>query len=97
MAAKFPLPNGAVLEIASVFGAAVAFTALTNAAPPVATAADHDITNGDIMLVSSGWALIADRAVSAANGAADTFALKGLNTTNTDKYTPGARWARSSP
>ncbi|AHC82523.1 MULTISPECIES: phage tail protein [Pseudomonas] len=90
MAAKFPLPNGAVLEIASVFGAAVAFTALTNAAPPVATAADHDIANGDVLLVSSGWALIADRAVSAANVAADTFALKGLNTTNTDKYTPGA-------
>lgn len=90
MAAKFPLPNGAVLEISSVFGAAVAFTALTNAAPPVATAVDHDIANGDVLLVSSGWALIADRAVSAGNVAADSFALKGLNTTNVDKYTPGA-------
>ncbi|POG01224.1 phage tail protein [Pseudomonas putida] len=90
MAAKFPLPNGSVLEIASVFGAAVAFTALTNAAPPVATSAGHDLENGDVLLVSSGWALIADRAVSAASVAADTFALKGLNTTNVDKYTPGA-------
>ncbi|MDM1711434.1 phage tail protein [Pseudomonas sp. 165] len=90
MAAKFPLPNGSVLEIASVFGAAVAFTALTNAAPPVATSVGHDIENGDVLLVSSGWALIADRAVSAASVAADTFALKGLNTTSVDKYTPGA-------
>lgn len=90
MAAKFPLPNGSVLEIASVFGAAVAFTALTNAAPPVATAAGHDIESGDILLVSSGWALIADRAVRAAAVAADTLALSGLNTTNVDKYTPGS-------
>ncbi|RFP99993.1 phage tail protein [Pseudomonas putida] len=90
MAAKFPLPNGSVLEIASVFGAPVAFTALTNAAPPVATSVGHDIENGDVLLVSSGWALIADRAVSAASVAADTFALKGLNTTSVDKYTPGA-------
>lgn len=90
MAAKFPLPNGSVLEIASVFGAAVAFTALTNAAPPMATSVGHDIENGDVLLVSSGWALIADRAVSAASVAADTFALKGLNTTSVDKYTPGA-------
>ncbi|WP_256575819.1 hypothetical protein [Pseudomonas sp. BTN1] len=35
MAARFPLPNGAVLEIASVLGSAVPFTALTNAKPPV--------------------------------------------------------------
>lgn len=90
MAAKFPLPNGSVLEIASVFAAAIAFTALTNAAPPVATAADHDIANGDVLLVDSGWALISDRAVRAANVAADTFALSGLNTTNSDKFTPGA-------
>ncbi|WP_060516484.1 MULTISPECIES: phage tail protein [Pseudomonas] len=90
MAAKFPLPNGAVLEIASVLAAAVAFTALTNAAPPVASAAGHTIKNGDVLVVSSGWSLINDRAVRAASVAADKFSLAGLNTTNTDKYTAGA-------
>ncbi|EPJ8753430.1 phage tail protein [Pseudomonas putida] len=90
MAAKFPLPNGAVLEIASVLAAAVAFTALTNAAPPVASAAGHTIKNGDVVVVSSGWSLINDRAVRAASVAADKFSLAGLNTTNTDKYTAGA-------
>ena len=55
MAARFPLPNGAVLEIARVIGAAVPFTKLTNAKPPVATAAGHTIKNGDILLVNSGW------------------------------------------
>lgn len=90
MAARFPLPNGSVLEIASALGTAIAFTALTNAAPPVATAADHDIENGDVLLVNSGWALITDRAVRAASVAADTFSLGGLNTTNIDKFTPGS-------
>ncbi|MCE1010286.1 phage tail protein [Pseudomonas monteilii] len=90
MAAKFPLPNGSVLEIASVLAAAVAFTALTNAAPPVASAAGHTIKNGDVLIVSSGWSLINDRAVRAASVAADKFSLAGLNTTNTDKYTAGA-------
>ncbi|MCT8191358.1 phage tail protein [Pseudomonas monteilii] len=90
MAARFPLPNGSVLEIASVLAAAVAFTALTNAAPPMASAAGHTIKNGDVLVVSSGWSLINDRAVRAASVAADKFSLAGLNTTNTDKYTAGA-------
>ncbi|MBD1554711.1 phage tail protein [Pseudomonas typographi] len=90
MAARFPLPNGAVLEIASVLGTAVPFTALTNAAPPVATAVGHDIENGDILLVTSGWARITDRAVRAADVATDTFALDGLDTTSTDTYTAGS-------
>ncbi|EKT4561901.1 phage tail protein [Pseudomonas putida] len=90
MAAKFPLPNGSVLEIATALGAAVAFTALTNAAPPVASAVGHTVKNGDVLLLSSGWALINDRAVRAANVVADKFSLGGLNTTNTDKFTAGA-------
>jgi len=90
MAARFPLPNGAVLEIASVMGSAVAFTALTNAKPPVAASVGHDIENGDVLLINSGWALINDRAVKASGVTADAFALAGLNTTNTDKFTVGA-------
>lgn len=90
MAAKFPLPNGSVLEIASTLGTAVLFTAITNAAPPVATAAGHTIKNGDVLLVNSGWALIADRAVRAVSVAPDKFSLGGLNTTNPDKFTAGA-------
>ena len=90
MAAKFPLPNGSVLEIATALGAAVAFTALTNAAPPVASAVGHTVKNGDVLLLSSGWALINDRAVRAANVVADKFSLGGLNTTNTDKFSAGA-------
>lgn len=90
MAARFPLPNGAVLEIARVIGAAVPFTALTNAKPPVATSADHTIQNGDILLVNSGWALINDRAVKASAVAADAFSLAGLDTSDVERFTAGA-------
>lgn len=90
MAARFPLPNGAVLEIARVIGTAVPFTALTNAKPPVATAADHTIQNGDVLLVSSGWALINDRAVKASGVAEDVFALAGLDTSDAEYFTAGA-------
>ncbi|HEK1007175.1 TPA: phage tail protein [Pseudomonas putida] len=90
MAARFPLPNGAVLEIARVIGAAVPFTALTNAKPPVATAAGHTIQNGAVLLVSSGWAMINDRAVKASNVADDAFSLAGLDTSDIELFTAGA-------
>lgn len=90
MAARIPLPNGSVLEIASTLGTAVPFTALTNAKPPVASAAGHTIDADDILLISSGWALINDRTAKAANVTTDAFSLAGLDTTNTDRYTAGA-------
>lgn len=90
MAARIPLPNGSVLEIASTLGTAVPFTALTNAKPPVASAVGHSIDADDILLISSGWALINDRTAKAANVTTDAFSLAGLDTTNADRYTAGA-------
>lgn len=90
MAARIPLPNGSVLEIASTLGTAVPFIALTNAKPPVASAVGHSIDADDILLISSGWALINDRTAKAANVTTDAFSLAGLDTTNTDRYTAGA-------
>jgi len=90
MAARFPLPNGAVVEIASVLGSAIPFTAITNAAPPVLTAAGHSLEDGDVILLNSGWSKITDRAARVSDSAADEFALAGLNTTDDEIYTPGA-------
>jgi hypothetical protein len=89
MASRFPLPNGAIVEIATGFDAAVAFTALTNAKPPVATAVGHTLTNDDVALIDSGWSKITDRAVKIAGVAADNFQLAGLDTTDTNLYTAG--------
>lgn len=90
MAARIPLPNGSVLEIASTLGTAVPVTALTNAKPPVASSVGHSLDADEILLISSGWALINDRATKAANVTTDAFSLAGLDTTNTDRYTTGA-------
>lgn len=90
MAARIPLPNGSVVEIASVLGTAVPFTSLTNAKPPVAASVGHAIDAGDILLINSGWALINDRAVTASGVTADAFSLAGLDTTNEERFTAGA-------
>lgn len=90
MAARIPLPNGSVVEIASVLGTAVPFTSLTNAKPPVAASVGHGIDAGDILLINSGWALINDRAVKASGVTADAFSLAGLDTTNEERFTAGA-------
>ena len=90
MTERFPLPNGAVLEIAATLGKAVAFTALSNAPTPKATAVGHTLKNDDTVLVTSGWSLITDRAARVTAVTADAFGLAGMNTTNLNKYTAGA-------
>ncbi|WP_313739975.1 phage tail protein [Pseudomonas sp.] len=90
MTERFPLPNGAVLEIAGALGKAVAFTALTNATAPSAAAAGHNLKNGDTVLVNSGWSLINDRAARVTGVTADAFRLDGMDTSNLNKYTAGS-------
>lgn len=90
MAARFPLPNGAIVEIASMLGAAIPFTAITNAAPPVVSAAGHDLDDGSVVLLNSGWAKINDRAARIIGSSADSFSLAGLNTADPEIYTLGA-------
>lgn len=90
MAARFPLPNGAIIEIASTLGAAIPFTAITNAAPPVVSAADHGLDATDVVLIDSGWARLTDRAARVTSPMADSFGLGSISTANAEIYTPGA-------
>jgi hypothetical protein len=88
--AGIQMPNGATFEIASAYGAAIPFTALTNANPAVATAAAHGLAEGDIIAVSSGWTRLDGRAVQVGEIASGTFALDGVNTTNIQQYPAGS-------
>ena len=88
--AGIQMPNGATFEIASAYGAAIPFTALTNANPAVATAASHGLAEGDIIAVSSGWTRLDGRAVQVGEIASGTFALDGVNTTNIQQYPAGS-------
>ncbi|MCQ0168430.1 phage tail protein [Pseudomonas sp. S12(2018)] len=90
MAARFPLPNGAIVEIAMTLGTAIPFTAISNAAPPVLTAEDHGLDTQDVVLIDSGWAKLTDRAARVANALTDSFALGGVSTADVDTFTPGA-------
>ena len=83
------LPNGATLKLATVYGAAISTTAASNASPAVLTAAAHGLANGDLIEVTSGWSRINNRIFRVSLSAAGTFALEGLDSTNTATYTPG--------
>lgn len=90
MAARFPLPNGAIVEIAMTLGAGIPFTAISNGAPTVVTAEDHGLDAQSIVLIDSGWAKLTDRAARVVTPTADSFSLGGVSTADVDIFTPGA-------
>lgn len=86
----YKLPNGSIMEIASAYGSAILFTAITNANPAVATAAAHGLADGAILAVTSGWTRMNDKAIRVIDSDASTFGLEGIDTTDVGTYTPGA-------
>lgn len=85
------LPNGAIISMASTYvNGVAAMTAITNANPGVASIAAHGYTDGAILEISSGWALLDQRIVRVNAPAAGTFELEGIDTLNTSKYPAGA-------
>lgn len=93
----FKLPNGSTFEVASAYGSAVTITALSNANPAVATAAGHTLENGDVVLITSGWPKLNGRLARVASVAAGTFALEGIDTTDTAKYPAGSGIGSAKP
>lgn len=85
------LPNGALIAIASGYGAVKTMSALSNANPGVATLeASHGIIVGDIMEITSGWSRLTDKIVRASVVATNDVSLEGQNTTSTSVYPAGA-------
>ncbi len=81
-------PNGAIVSIGTAYDAAKTITGISNANPAVVTAASHGYTNGDIIVITSGWPAL-DQAVARVSDAATTFELEGYDTTDTARYSPG--------
>lgn len=87
------LSTGATVSVAKTYSpvysaAGTAITAITNASPPVASAT-NTFSGGEYVLITSGWGLLDQRVVRVATSPAptgSTFALEGLDTTDTTKY-----------
>ncbi|MEY5060970.1 MAG: hypothetical protein RIS45_891 [Planctomycetota bacterium] len=88
MAAR--LPDGAILTLSTSFDTPKAVSAISNANPGAATAAAHGFTNGDLVLMSSGWSNLTNKVARVAASAAGTFNLEGFNTTSTSRYPAGS-------
>lgn len=89
------LPNGALVAIASGYGAAKTMSAITNANPGVATLeASHGISTGDFFEVTSGWSRLTDKIIKAGTVSTNDVQLLGIDTSLTSIY-PAAGGAGS--
>ena len=87
------LSTGALIKIAKTYVPAynvpgTPITQITNANPAVASAT-NSLSNGDYVLISSGWGLLDQRIVRVASVSGSTFALEGIDTSDTSKYSGG--------
>lgn len=81
------LPNGALVAIASGYGAVKTMSAITNANTGVATLeASHGISTGDFFEVTSGWSRLTDKIIKAGTVSTNDVPLLGIDTSLTSIY-----------
>ncbi len=85
----YAFPEGSKFYFSTTFAATKTLSAMTNADPTVATSTAHGYSDDDELLLSSGWEDATDTVFRADQLTADTFSLKGLNTTDTTFYASG--------
>ncbi len=84
------LPNGAIISIASGYGASKTLSVLSNAANAVGTLeASHGIIVGDVFEVTSGWSRLTDKVVRASVVSTNDVTFEGIVTTSTSIYPSG--------
>lgn len=86
----FYFAEGSKFYISQTFATAKTVTGISNANPAVATATAHGYADDDEILLSSGWEDATDSVYLADQLTADTFAVKGLNATDTTWFASGA-------
>lgn len=84
------LPDGAVVAIATAYGAAKTITAISNANPAVASSVSHGFTNSDLIAIDSGWPRVNERIVRVSNVTADAFGLESIDSTDVTRYPAGS-------
>jgi hypothetical protein len=82
--------SNVAVALQSALAAADTITGITKANPGVVTATAHGISNGEyVFLLVSGMHQLNGRVVRAANVAANTFELEGVDTTLFDTFSSG--------
>jgi hypothetical protein len=84
------LPNGVTLALATAYGSDLTVSALTNANPAVATSTAHGLTNGDFVVVTSGWSRLDGRVLRVSGVSTNAFSLEGFDTSSTSIYPSGS-------
>lgn len=83
------VPTGSTFYVASAIAAAKTVSSVTNAAEAVVTATAHGYSNGDIVLMASGWGRLNKRAFRIKTVTTDTFVLEGADTSSTTFFPSG--------
>ena len=83
------VPTGSTFYIASTIAAAKTTTIVTNASEAVVTSAAHGFSNGDFVLMTSGWGRMNRRAFRVKSVTTDTFVLEGAETSSVTYFPAG--------
>jgi len=85
----YKIPNGGTFQHAATYAAALAFTAISNAAEAVATVVGGTLAAGDIVLLSSGWSKLDNKVVRVKVATATAITLETIDTTDTQIFPAG--------
>ena len=88
MSSQFP--NKTIFSISTSYQAAKTITAISNASPAIATAAANGYSDGDIILLGSGWPSLNDAPSRVDNPSTGSFTLEGYDTSNVSRFPAGA-------
>jgi len=84
------VPTGSTFFVASTIAAAKTVSSVTNAAEAVVTSTAHGYSNGDIVIMFSGWGRLNKRAFRIKSVTTDTFVLEGCDTSSTTFFPAGS-------
>ena len=84
------VPTGTIFSLATVFAAAKAVSAISNAVEASVSCTAHGYQVGDIVQLYSGWGRLNRRAAKVKSVTTDAFVAEGINTTNQEFYPPGS-------
>jgi hypothetical protein len=83
------VPTGSTFFVASTIAAQQATTVVTNATEAVVTCTAHGYSNGDFVIMYSGWGRLHKRAFRIKSIAANNFTLEGCDTASTTYFPVG--------